>query len=472
MIERASLGRTLLVMGAIACQGKPVQAPASAPPAAVASTSLPAVSRPPLPPVHPEPPASAAPPAPQRVPHEYHLVYDGSGRVFVRDRRPLLVTMTGVIDLTDGRVQFEREPGNFGVYEGDSLWFADRFSPMSACPQPSVMAELVGTRWVPRWNVNVHALQVSRWLPGSSLAAVVPRRLGPPWGYELLVLEKNRPAPRPERSGPDREQGCYTRLDRPTALEAFPSGEIFVFGHECPLVPEPWEGEVEGDGGEELEASDALVVESFARGAQRSTFASLPLRELTSTFGVSASDVWAAGSVSDTEWGIVHFDGSSWTLLPERFREEVHSLYVPAGEQGAMARRFFILGAELMEVSPGDLVAHALPPDCTPLSAQVERGELWLSCDVGRYDAALFTTDPKIDLARFPEDDPERPRVAWSELVRPPLDPARPPTTRCGPAPLPKPSRDQVHSGKAVHGKPAPAPNPLQQKQRGIPLEF
>lgn len=86
--------------------------------------------------------------------------------------------------------------------------------------------------------------------------------------------------------------------------------------------------------------------------ADRLTLSCLP-QQLTSTFGVSASNIWATGSVSDNEWAIAHFDGVKRTLLPERFEREVRSLFLPAGESGPGARRFFILDTELVEVAHG-----------------------------------------------------------------------------------------------------------------------
>jgi hypothetical protein len=411
-------------------------------------------------------PASTTP----RIAHEYQRIYDDSAVITFPKQRPLLVSMSGAVDLSNGHVQFEREPRNFAAYEGDSLWFADRFSPMSACPEPAVLAQLVGDKWIPRLDVNVHDLRVSPWVPGSSLAAVVPRRLGPPWGYELLVLEKNRTPPRPERAGPTRQEGCYTRLDQLEALQAFPSGEIFVFGHQCPRVQNESEHAVaESDAGaaaQDEAASEANVaVESFAKGARSSTFTTLPLRDLTSTFGISATDIWATGSVSDTEWRIAHFDGARWTLLPERFDHEVRSLFVPKGETSAEARRLFILDKDLLEVAQGVTQTHAVPDGCTPLSVKLQNEQLWLWCGVGQYDTVLFTTDPSVEPVRFGADTSDRPRVSWNELRKPRLDPNRPPSTGCRPLMAP--------TGKPRPGEPAPQPNPaLRPKRPPISLDL
>src|SRR5690606_40763463 len=98
------------------------------------------------------------------------------------------------------------------VYHGDSLWFGDHFSPMSACPEPSTLVQRVGDKWIPRFEMNVHSLVVQPWTKGSSLAAIVPFRSGPPWGYELTVLERNRTAPRPARRLAHHSPECETRI--------------------------------------------------------------------------------------------------------------------------------------------------------------------------------------------------------------------------------------------------------------------
>jgi hypothetical protein len=411
------------------------------------------------------PPASSAEPA--RAPgvspiaHEYRRIFDGWAKVVFPDGRPLLISSEGAVELSSGRVSFERLFSNAAVYEGNSVWFADGFSPMSACPEPSVLVERVGSDWRPRHQINVHQLFVSRWLPGSSLAAIVPRRTGPPWGYELLVLEKNRKAPVPERSGRARKPECHTRIETVLALEAFPSGEIFAFGSECPLLPPSESDAVEG---EERDSTSTLVVELWKKGSARSSFAALPLSELTSTFGVSADDIWATGSPSEGVFGVAHYDGSNWTLLPERFEQAVSAWFVPAGEHGVDARRFFVVGQKLFEFSAGNTREHALPESCVPLDVELHDGELWLTCSLAEYELALFTTNAQIQPFRF-SDDVERSRVTWTETPYPPLDPKGPRSGGCGGARR-EPYEDRsfgaappkTSKGTSKPGKPAPRP--------------
>jgi hypothetical protein len=340
---------------------------------------------------------------------------------------------------------------------------------MSACPVYSVLVQLVGDKWVPRRDANVHDLEVSPWLAGSSLAAVVPRRSGPPWGYELMVLEKNRTPPVAERAGAARDASCHTRLSEVAALEAFRTGEIFVFGTECPLLPaeepnEPGDAAADAAPAPSDEWSSPVVVESFAPGARRSTFTTLPLRELSSTFGVAGDDIWAAGRASESEWRLVHYDGKSWNLLPERFEQPLGSVFVPSGETGPGARRFFIAGTKVLEFSQGTTHEHAVPDNCAPLNVQLQDEQLWLLCSLGDYELAVFTTDTKVSPFHF-SDDPDRPRVTWNESSYPPLDPKAPPGGCGGPR--------QFESTKpAPHSKPSPLPRPKTKAQSLDVLDF
>ena len=97
-----------------------------------------------------------------------------------------------------------------------------------------------------------------------------------------------------------------------------------------------------------------VEVESWAAGATKSTFDSLPFTELTSWFGIDAKDIWAAGSLPDGTFAFSHFDGKLWTETPRRFSEALSSLAVPKSDSGPPARRYFLSGKrwyELVETS-------------------------------------------------------------------------------------------------------------------------
>ncbi len=453
----------ILALCASACAGANEAPVAVTPP--TTSPASPEATAAPAPPVDTRTPAAPAPTEAKRsdvVAHDYRKVFDDYASIVFHEGRPLLFAMQGAVDLSTGLVSFEKMVGSGVVYEGDTLWYADGFSPMSACPEPSALVQLQGERWVPRRDVNVHALFVQAWLPGSSLAAVVPMRAGPPWGYELTVLEKNRAAPVPERAGKKRDASCHTRIADLEALVAFPSGEIFAFGTECALVPAETSETDEAETADE-QGAPTLVVESWDAKASRSSFASLPFRELSSVRGIGPRDVWVAGSLDGGKHAFAHFDGVSWTLGAERFDDAIHALFVPNDEAGPTARRYFISGGRLLELASQGLVQHAVPNDCQPLGVEVQNGQFWLSCGA-KFGMALYTTDPAIAPFAFPAETLQESYVTWREQKLPPLDPKGPrvgcgpraaeyelesfPSSNVGPKPRPtKPSKPQPSRG-------------------------
>jgi hypothetical protein len=279
-----------------------------------------------------------------------------------------------------------------------------------------------------------------------------------------MVLEKNRAAPSPERAGRTREAGCPTRLADLEALLAFPGGEIFAFGRECPLLPRETTNELGETELAEAEASVTLAVESWASGSKKSTFASLPFTELTSLAGVGPKDVWTAGSLPDGKFALAHFDGNAWTLAPPRFEEALSSLVVPGGDSGPQARRYFLSGKRLYELQGEELREHALPTGCNALGVELEGEQLWVSCSQD-FGMSLFTTNPNIAPFAFREGTSERTWVTWRDRNVPALDP-KGPRGRCGPA------SEHAESGKVRHKPSAPRPGQSKLKPNARPLEF
>ena len=365
--------------------------------------------------------------APPLISHAYRKVFGDWGTLLFRGERPWVFSSRGAVDLASGRVLFEGQFGNWAVYEGDSLWFADGFSPMSACPVRSALVQLVGDKWVPRRELNVHDLQVSAWLPGSTLAAITPRRLGPPWGYELVVLEFNRPAPVPQRAGKGRQDGCHTRLSRVQTMTAFASGELFVFGDECPLLPEEALNEQSETAVEESEWRPSVAVESWSRGASKSRFSVLPLRELSRLFAIGPENIWAFGAITKTEWGFAHYDGTRWQLWPERFDRELDSPVPPQTEADSAAKTWVLREGRLLELQQGKTQVHQLPAGCAAVSMEHRGQQLWISCD----DGAIHTTDSSIQPFEFPSEQSEEAGVRWTRTLLPKLDP-KAPRAGCG----------------------------------------
>jgi hypothetical protein len=370
-----------------------------------------------------------------------------------RHGHPWVFSSRGAVDLATRRVLFQGNFGNWAVYEGDSLWFADGFSPMSACPERSALVQLVGDKWVPRRELNVHDLKAKAWLPGSTLAAITPRRLGPPWGYELVVLEFNRAAPVPERAGIGRQDGCHTRLSSVQTMAAFRSGEIFVFGEECPLLPKEISNEQGEIVTEEKEWQPSVAVESWPRGASKSKFTVLPLRELSRLFAIGPRDIWAFGAVTETEWGFAHYDGTAWQLSPERFDHELDSPLPPQAEAAATGKQVVLREGHLLELQQGKTEEHQLPASCVAISVQVHDAQLWISCD----DGAIHTTDASVAPFEFPDEQSAEAGVHWARTLLPKLDP-KASRAGCGEA-----GRDPEpwSTGKVRHkpgrGKPLPS---------------
>jgi hypothetical protein len=383
-------------------------------------------------------PASESPPL---IAHQYRQVFSDAGSLVFWKGQPWVFSSQGAGDLATGRVLFQGQFGNWTVYQGDSLWFADGFSPMSACPRRSTLVQLVGEKWVPRRELNVHDLEVSAWLPGSSLAAITPRRAGPPWGYELVVLELNRRAPVPERAGKTRAEGCHTRLSTAQTLAAFTTGEIFVFGIECPLLPKETVNEHGETVTEDAEWKPAVAVESWKAGATKSRFDVLPLRELSRIFPVGPRDIWVFGSVTETVWGFAHFDGTAWQLAPQRFDHQLEAPLPPRASSGAEG--LILRAGRLLESVQGEAREHQLPAGCAAVSMQLHDEQLWITCD----DGAIYTTDSRIQPFQFPLEHAEQGRVLWSEMSLPKLD-NKAPHSGCG---GPRHDTGPRSSGRAGH---------------------
>lgn len=389
--------------------------------------------------------------------------------MFLRDAGPYLITPDGAVNLTTATVAFERDGMNYAAYQGDSLWFADHFSPMSACPEPSTLVQLVGETWVPRLETNVHSLVVHPWVKGSSLAAIVPRRLGPPWGYELLVLERNKRPPRAARRSRHHRPECETRIAVLQALLAFRSGEIFVFGTECETdpasLPEPKfdaENVAVTTPESETDVLPPTVMEMWRQG--RHEFVELPFRELGLVEGVGPADMWATGEVDGAQWAIAHFDGATWQLLPERYTTPVSGLQVYLGASGKNARRLLLVEGRLLELHEGVTREHALPPSCytegdAASGLHLDGTELWITCRE-EDEPVLYTTRVEIAEVHFDADAPDRQFVSFTDKTYPRLDPTAPSLRSCGGGR----SREFDSPPSLLRlGKPQPLPRPKPQ---------
>jgi hypothetical protein len=400
---------------------------------------------------------SAAMPALGLVEHEYHRVFQGWSFLLTHNPEPYLISAEGAVNLTTGVVDFERDASNWTAYQGDSLWFADHFSPMSACPEPATLVQLTGKKWVPRLEANVHSLVVQPWVKGSSLAAVVPLRSGPPWGYELTVLERNRTAPRPARRSAYHLPECETRIAWFQTLVAFGSGEVFAFGSECETQPLP--EEIPDDLPDRATEDDAfeperptlpqVLMESWNNG--RHEFSEVPFRELGQVIGIGPKDIWAVGTKADDTWAVAHFDGTAWQFLPEYYDNPISALRIYPEEKGGDARRLILMKQQLLEINNGVTTAHALPPNCVARDVTLDGEELWVEC-YADDQVTLYTTRKGIAEFRFDTDAPDRKLVTFTDKAYPRLDPKAASLRSCGSREfeVPKPEPQQMPGSKPL----------------------
>lgn len=420
--------------------------------ASTPKTSTTAVAPPSAAPDAPEVAPSASAPARPLVPHAYQEVASGYGGLSLYGGVPRWFADGRAIDLRSGQVEFSTYFANSITLEGDSLWYAHQFSPMSACPMPSTFLRLEGRTWRPRLEGNVHDLWVRPWVRGSSIAAIVPLRAGPPWGYELVVLEKNRTPPKPARRARNQAKECHTRLDTMEGFLAFSSGEILVLGRECELLAPEVEEEVEIPPGgcvcvglhcppecparpEPPEPEEALLIEFFGKG--RHEFLAYPFVEPGALRGNAPTSVWTSGTDAEGKWAFAHFDGATWTVLPERFAEEIPWFVVPPGELGVGARRLFRLEGRLLELRGAELEGHELPAGCSSFDFELDGEHLWVTCEK-EAELVLYTT--RTDIPRWKEPDATGAESAdalqepaeFSPKGLPRLDPTAPSLQSCG----------------------------------------
>jgi len=283
------------------------------------------------------------------------------------------------------------------ILHGASAWLATDFMPMSACPGSPALWQRQGTNWRFSRELRAHDLLTAAWTPGRTLAVTIPWRFGPPWGYELTVLEGGA-APRPTRAGPSGPKGdagrCYTRLQEPQALLAFPTGELFVFGMgECPAIE-----------------AERVVVERWGVRGGKPVFERLPLAYLGEVAAPAPDNLWLQGTfVGDNRSVLLHFDGLGWTLLPPPLSDPLTGLAWEAATEEDVEALWLLTARSLWRWSsprePGGVaepVAFALPAGCqVPSQLRQLRHELWLSCHSG-----IYTTNGAIQPLAERLDDP------------------------------------------------------------------
>ena len=333
---------------------------------------------------------SAPPALPDRDSSPFHLAVRGSFEMSVEHQGRRLVAAAGYYgERIAGGWTTTCVPEPFALHSGHSLWFARRSTPRATCPEQATLVESTSTGLRTAYAIGAHHLLTARWGEGRTLAAVVPRRTGPPWGYELRLIEGKGYVPKPSVAPPkEGEPRCYSRLQHPFALAAFDSGAVVVVGEgECPSAE-----------------SDSVLVERWTIPRAESQLTRLPLASIAGFVGVSADDLWFVGTViGSLSKALVHFDGAGFSLLPQRFDQEVSGLAVDAGGKRT---RVLVLGNDQLWVwtpSQAQLDTVAIPELCTtPRQIWVESDAWWLGCEEG-----IFTTNEVEVVFEWPQLDPE-----------------------------------------------------------------
>ena len=323
----------------------------------------------------------------------FHLAVDGAELYFSRlGRGWVLEGMQGFARYEKGTWHFQCYPSTAYHVTGefpDRVWLTT-LQTWSACPDEPKLYRKRGNKFVFSRFIDGHEMLVAPWVQGSSIAAFVPNRSGPPWGYQLVVLEGNLPAPIPTRpprrsTGPDASK-CYTRLEYPTQLFAFPTGELFVVGAtDCT-------GATDGT------TYSGAVIERWSRGHQRGTFERLPIVGLDgnalSVGARSPDDIYIAGVLPDTTTpALVHFDGDGWSLRVNGLPGPMGSFAFekPDLETGDSGAIWFIADGKLWRWASffDDPESVPLPEGAEqPGAVWVDGQDLWLLCTNGVYTTA------------------------------------------------------------------------------------
>ncbi len=377
-----------------------------------------------------------APQAPKvvRPPSPFRKVVDAPGGYLFQHGGDLLYAGEQVIqNLSSGAVLASCNFLSGYLMSGRNLYFAARMSPYSACPDEPFLVEHVGKSWKLRRFIDAHDLMLDEWVAGTTLAAVVPYRLGPPWGYELVRVSGGATPPKPMKGAShpsDSEQKCYSELQSPSALHAFPSGVIMVVGEaRCEFSGRTGDDSVEGEAAseeEKMEDGEASeqeeswlrpVIEYFAPGSYRSTVVSLPIHEVISSIDDNSSKLFMIGKVRQStkedapfEKVLLSFDGKE----VRRFDVDLEDVdWLVRGPQPSPSERTAASGVE--PPSEGSATGAVPPPDslwfsgeewvrrasgegeplwypesCESPLVQFWRGHAWLACDDG-----IYTTDPE-----------------------------------------------------------------------------
>lgn len=337
-------------------------------------------------------PAQNAPPAQPPAPvTPFRLVLKQTyGSILEHQGRRIYAGENGVFDLTTGETLASCQFLRGYLLSGKNLYFAARMSPYSACPDAPFLLERVGQKWQLQRFIDAHDIRIDEWIAGTTIAAVVPYRGGPPWGYELVKIAGGVTPPRPHpgtKHPTDPDQKCYSELQGPMSLHAFPSGKLMVVGESrCDLGATDDEELTM----EEQRNRNRPVIETFLKGKYTSTLLTLPFDEVLTIVETKSENLFFLGKALESEQEdgpftlvLYSFDGSSLEKI-ETELGDAQALLMGPGDA------LWLLGEAGLRPLEAGASPLTLPPDCQYAHAWFQGEHAWLTCPEG-----IYTTDPE-----------------------------------------------------------------------------
>lgn len=355
------------------------------------------------------------PPSPFRK-----VIDDRYGSLYEHDSELFYLSDRGVLSLATGEILARCDSMRGILMSGKSLYFAARLSPFSACPDEPYLLQRVGKKWPVRRFIDAHDLILEKWVAGSTIAAVVPYRLGPPWGYELVKIAGGVNPPHPLRGAShptEPERKCYSELQEPRSLHAFPSGTLMVVGGSLCDLPRSEDEELSP---EEEKARSRPAIENFPKGSYKSQIFRLPIDEVISSFEDNSEKLFILGKIKEGwqedapfELVLLSFDGKGVTRLsidvtgverlvrgPVTPPAEADGSSEGEAEAAALPSELWFSDGRSLRRPGGQGEPLWFPQDCEEPNAVFWGEHAWLSCEDG-----IYTTDPERTPLSIPPSD-------------------------------------------------------------------
>jgi hypothetical protein len=189
-----------------------------------------------------------------------------------------------------------------------AAWLVKDLHAWSACPDddPHIL-HWTGSGWQMVETISAHDVLVAPWKRGSALVVEVPRRVGPPLGYELHLLHApaglEPPKPKMASRQPGSLNHCYTELEGPAFLSTGEDGSILLGGTSRCI-------------NDDRELDGRPVVEYFAPGARRGHVLVAPIKVdmvPAMAFVRMEHGFWVGGASAGGRSMLARFDGTTWS---------------------------------------------------------------------------------------------------------------------------------------------------------------